>query len=347
LLKTWLGRIFAPSLDWIQVEVTSACNAACTYCPRTVYRHAWLDRDLPLETFERLLPALGRTGLVFLQGWGEPFLHPELLTMMSMAKRAGCKAGTTTNGMLLDAKTMHRLVECGVDVLAFSLAGVDPGNDAIRRGTSLNKVLDAIRALNEIKRTLGKDSPAIHIAYMLLRSGLEDVERLPYVLQGLGVSQVVISTLDFVASGELEAETIVPATGQEYHELKARLDAVGEQGLRFGMSIHHQLRRPGERRRTCTENVARALFVSADGNVSACVFANLPVSGPVEAFGRAGGRYEPVVFGNVNDAPVSTLWRRKPFGDFRRTFDRGRVPTSCEGCARLYNGNDSPKGNQL
>ena len=59
MLETWLGRIFAPSLDWIQAEVTSACNAACTYCPRTVYRDAWLDRDLPLETFERLLSASG------------------------------------------------------------------------------------------------------------------------------------------------------------------------------------------------------------------------------------------------------------------------------------------------
>ncbi|NLE77518.1 MAG: radical SAM protein, partial [Chloroflexi bacterium] len=33
--------LFRPTLDWIQVQVTSVCNADCTYCPRSAYRAVW------------------------------------------------------------------------------------------------------------------------------------------------------------------------------------------------------------------------------------------------------------------------------------------------------------------
>jgi MoaA/NifB/PqqE/SkfB family radical SAM enzyme len=330
--------MLAPSLDWIQVEVTSHCNARCAYCPRTVYGDDWLSRHMSMETFERLVPAFRKTRLVFLQGWGEPFLHPELLTMMATAKRAGCKVGTTTNGMLLDAHTMHRLVEIGVDVLAFSLAGADERNDAIRSGTRLADVLDAIRSLGQIKRRLGKERPEVHVAYMLLRSGLEGVRRLPHLLQALGVSQVVISTLDFVASGDLAAEAVVPATPQEYENLAGKLDSIRAEGERFGLRIHDQLYRPGPRRAACPENVERSLFVSADGGVSACVFANMPVSRPAGVYRDGPKRHQRVVFGNVGDAPPAAIWRRKAYRAFRRALPRGRLPAECQGCPKLHVG---------
>ncbi len=198
MLGKWFDSFLLPPLGWIQVEVTSHCNAACVYCPRTVYRDIWLNRNLSFSTFERLSSAFGNTKMIFLQGWGEPFLNPELMQMIQVAKDAGCKVGTTTNGMLLNEKIVSQLVKSGMDVLAFSLAGVDENNDALRRGTRMENVLGQIRLLNKIKKYLGKEQPAVHIAYMLLRSRLDDIERLPLLLQGLAVSQVVVSTLDFI-----------------------------------------------------------------------------------------------------------------------------------------------------
>lgn len=324
-----------PQKDWIQVEVTTHCNASCVYCPRTAYQDRWVSRFMPLTTFHKLLPYFPRTRLVYLQGWGEPLLHPDFFAMVTLAKQAGCRVGATTNGMLLDDGKIIRMVESGMDVAAFSLAGTDEKNDAIRRGTRLATVLEAVHRLHRGKEKTGQTQPEIHLAYLLLRSGLADLPRLPQLLKGSGVTQVVISTLDFVASRELAAETLIPADHQEYQELEAQLAEVAATGQHYGLRIHYRLPRPGKRLLICTENIGRALVVAADGGVSPCVFTNLPVSG-VTCYPRGVARpYQPVTFGNLHDRPLAAIWRGKAYARFRRSFYTDHLAAPCRDCPKL------------
>jgi MoaA/NifB/PqqE/SkfB family radical SAM enzyme len=331
-----LASLLMTRLDWVQVEVTSYCNAACIYCPHSVYQGQWASRHLPLATFRQLLPVFAKTRLVYLQGWGEPFLNPDFFEMIALAKQAGCQVGTTTNGMLLDAEKIIKLVESGLDLVAFSLAGTDKENDSIRQGTSLKKVLAAIEELHQAKEKLGRSKPAIHIAYMLLRSGMADLAKLPLVLQGLGVSQVVVSTLDFVARLELEAETVLTEKAGEYRELKALLRELEELAEPFGLKVHYQIKEPGERRLFCPENVQRALFVGSDGSVAPCVFTNLPLAGPVTyAFKGKELPYRRLTFGNLHELSLPAIWRQPAYAQFRRSFFTGNLVSLCQHCFKL------------
>ncbi len=332
---TDLKSLFFPRLDWIQVEVTSLCNAACIYCPHTIYRDRWAGRHLSLDTFEKLAPAFKHTRLVHLQGWGEPFLHPHFFDMVATAKQAGCRVGVTTNGMLLDAEAVRRLVESGIDLVAFSLAGTDEKNDVCRRGTSLKQVLETIQTLQREKAQRRSVTPELHIAYMLLRSGMADLVKLPQVLQGLGVEQVVISALDFVSRGDLAVETLVLEKTPAYEELKAGLRELRDLSEPYGLKIHYQLKESGERRLLCPENVQRALFVGADGSVSPCVFANLPVAGAVYV-GKGGERpYQRLVLGNLEELSLPAIWRQQAYVNFRRSFFTGKLISLCRNCFKM------------
>ncbi len=326
---------FDPSFDWIQVEVTSACNAACTYCPRTVYRDVWEDRHLPLDTFRKLEPAFAKTRHVHLQGWGEPFLHPDFFEMVAIAKAAGCRVGTTTNGMLLNGDRITRIIESGVDIIALSLAGTGEANDVIRKGTSLKKVLEAIRTLDREKKEMGTEKPEIHVAYMLFRSGMGELEALPALLESLGVSQVVVSTLDFVPTEELRKEAVIPETVEEYREICARLDRLVEAGRTKGLGIHYHLVSTEKRREVCTENVQRALCVSSDGAVSPCVYTNLGVSGTYHDLQGKKVSYERMVFGNIREKDVKDIWKGKSYKAFRRSFFKGRLAPTCQKCPKI------------
>jgi MoaA/NifB/PqqE/SkfB family radical SAM enzyme len=334
-LEEWIEYLLAPELDWIQVEVTTHCNASCTYCPHTVYKDSWIDRHISLSTYERLLPAFRQTRLVHLQGWGEPLLNPALFEMAALAKEAGCDVGITTNGTMLDATTAVRAVEIGLDIIAFSLAGTDEKNDIARKGTHLSEVLDAIEAVNREKKRAGTRKPSIHIAYMLMRSGIGDLDGLPGLLRGRGIDQVVITTLDFVPSPDMMREAIIPSDKAAHDELISHLERVVQSGKDAGLDIHYYLTHPGISNRVCTENPQRALFVSSDGTISPCVFTNLPVS---EAKYVSNGEIRPyraLTFGNIKDYSLAGRWRRRDYSAFRASFTRGDPVEPCDRCYKL------------
>jgi MoaA/NifB/PqqE/SkfB family radical SAM enzyme len=329
--QSWL----LPRTAWTQVEVTTRCNAACIYCPRTAYRDAWQDRSLSLDAFRGLLPALRKTRLVHLQGWGEPFLHPDFFTLVALAKGAGCRVSTTTNATLLNEENLRQAVASGLDFIAFSLAGLEDRHDRARPGASFRQVLSAIQTLNRIKVEEGRATPRVHLAYLLLQSGQSDLEQLPHYLVELAVQEAVISTLDFVPTRDLADESFSGADPAAQSELHARLAEVAAAAARSGVAVHYSLNPPGARGLLCRENPQRALCLAADGAVSPCVFTNLPVSRATYQ-GRGGEQlYQPLVFGNLREQDLGTIWRQPVYTNFRRTFFTGRLAAPCRHCLKL------------
>jgi MoaA/NifB/PqqE/SkfB family radical SAM enzyme len=296
-----------PALDWIQVEVTSHCNAACSYCPHHAYQDGWDNRHMPVETFSTLAPAFGKTNLVFLQGWGEPFLHPDFFKLVGLAKQAGCRVGTNTNGTLLDYGDAEKLVGAGLDVLAFSLAGVRAEtNDAVRRGTTLDRVRRAIELVRNLREQHGLDRPRIHIAYMLLRSGLDDLERLPEFLHDLGAEESVVSSLTLPIGPEMQKEAQLVGA-EEYDPFRKKLHDVRERAAGLGVDLHYQIAMPGEPQSACTENIERSVFIGADGRVFPCVFLGIPAR-----------QHRSQSFGDINAASLANIWHGREYSAFRK-----------------------------
>ncbi len=317
------------------MEVTTNCNADCRYCPHTVYRDSWVNAQLSMESFRKLIPAFKHTGMVFLQGWGEPLLHPQFFEMAALAKEASCKVGTTTNGVSADREVLHRMVEHRMDMVAFSLAGVDQTNDRFRRGTSIAKIIVAIDELNNIKNQSNSELPRIHIAYLLLKSGLEGVRMLPKLLEGRGIDQAVISALDFVPCPEFADEAILPKNESEFDEIRRRLDAVAQDGVVRGLDIRYQVSAPRRIRTWCAENVHRSLFVTARAEVSPCVFTALPVKGVSHIVNGREKPYKKLIFGSINEKPLHKIWRDKSYRTFRNALYTDALPLNCTACPKL------------
>jgi MoaA/NifB/PqqE/SkfB family radical SAM enzyme len=290
---------------------------------------------MTMETFEHLVPAFKKTKLVYLQGWGEPLLNPFFFTMAEQAKKAGCLVGTTTNGMTLDGRTIERIIQSGLDILSFSLATTDARNDYVRQGAPVEAVLDRIREVTAAKKKTGTDKPAIHVAYVLLRSNKDDVKRLPSLLQGLGVHEVVISTLDYIPTPELKKEALFPETEEEFENLCAYLENVQAEGEQLGVPIHYQISYAGRPRSFCSENIAKALIISATGDVLPCVSANLPVSAE-QGQTKSPEPAERLIFGNIIKQPLKDIWWSKEYKKFRRSFCREQYTVSCQHCPKRY-----------
>jgi MoaA/NifB/PqqE/SkfB family radical SAM enzyme len=328
-----------PRLDWIQVEVSSYCNADCIYCPHTAYRKNWQNRYLPMEVFERLIPAFAKTKLIYLQGWGEPFLHPDFFAMLQSAKQAGCLVGTTSNATILNDKTIERLVGEGLDVIGLSLAGIDEKNDVIRKGTSIKKTLACIETFQRVKSKHGTDNPRIHIAYMLLAGSLTDLERLPEFLANTGVNQTVISSLSLAVNPAMDDEARLVQVPEDSGQLRRRLLEVKDAAAKRGADIHFRLVAPQSADFRCSENVARAVVVGSDGSISPCVFTCMPVLG--ENFYYFKGQRQTqqnLSFGNIQTEDLNIIWHHQAYEEFARAHTRGRIPAICRNCYKGFVG---------
>ena len=335
--KRWWDLQIMPQLDWMQIEVTTRCNASCHYCPRATYRTLWDNRDLSLETFRSLLPVIADTKMVHLQGWGEPFLHPHLFEMIAHAKKTGCKVGTTTNGMLLDRQGIDRLVKSGIDHIAFSMTGIGEKNDLARNGTRFTQILQTVSDLAAQKKALRVETPAISIAYLLLRSHLPDIDKIVPALAGFGIQQVVVSTLDLVPHKNLWNERLTPGNRVEYRELKSMLDGLVRDAEKRELGIAYHLASPGAKERGCTENPSRALFVSSDGSVSPCVFSNIPAPGSSRMVYGEEDEYRRLTFGCIADEWLPTIWKSSSYREFRKFFESRPHPL-CRRCPKRHEG---------
>lgn len=330
-MPSWLSWLLTPWLDWIQVEVTTHCNAHCVYCPVTLLRDKWRGRHLSREMFSRLIPVFRRARLVYLQGWGEPLLHPDFFEMARMAHYCGCHVGVTTNGILLNDIKASRMVDAGIHFVAFSLAGTNNAQDTIRVGTSLEGVLHAISRLTEAKSRAGSKFPIIHVAYLALRSRLQDVRELPNLLEGLGVAEVIISSLDYVLDPKLETEVIRPQTREEAEQLRELFSRVAREGRRRNLRVYARFPSVDELLGPCPENVGRAAVVSAAGEVFPCVFLNQPNPRSGDYYSMLGPRG----FGNIGELSFADIWRSTPYRSFRQAHEKGLYPSLCQGCPKL------------
>ena len=323
--------IFGPPrlLDCIQVEVTSRCPGRCAYCPRTTRRADWVSRDMDLATFARLEPMLHRTGRVHLQGWGEPLLNPAFFDMAALARRSGCAVSTTTCGLCMDDVIAAGLVASGIDIAAFSFAGTDPESNRSRAGVDFDRVCDAIGRLAAAKAARGADSPAIHLAYLLLASNLEAVRGLPALMRRLSVQGAVVSTLDYIAAPGMEADAYLP---HETDKIAAAADVLAEtaaEAERLGHGFHFELPQASAPGTGCRENAARSLFVSADGLLSPCIYVNVPFDAP-DPRRR--------VFGSIREEDPLAIWRKPEFRRFRDRVCGSDPDLPCRGCPKRFMG---------
>ena len=57
-MEKFLDKVGSPELDWIQVEVSSLCNAACIYCPQPLLCN---KQHMPFGLFKQIIPYLAYT----------------------------------------------------------------------------------------------------------------------------------------------------------------------------------------------------------------------------------------------------------------------------------------------
>jgi radical SAM protein with 4Fe4S-binding SPASM domain len=241
----------------VDLELTSVCNAVCTFCPREVMPDK--TRYMPVALVENLaaeLRALDRKPDVVFCGIGESTLHPKLEEITRIVASTGAKVTMTTNGARMTPELFRTLVAAGMAGFNFSLnAATAETHHAIMRLPKFESIVRTIQQILEIRR---RECPwiALHVSMVVCKENEHEVE--PFVAYWCqsGVTQVWLHPVNNRAgllSGTVGAVDLARFEARFAAESRVIVDVLRE---REG----HDL---------C--KVANTFnFVSADGDVRLC-----------------------------------------------------------------------------
>lgn len=312
-------------IDCVQIETSSVCMAGCVYCPHTTMGKSWPSRHISAEVFASLWPLLKQAKRAHLQGWGEPLANPDFFDLQSFAAKAGCQTSTTSCGLVMNGEMAARLAASGMDMIAFSLAGTDSVSNAVRVRAPFDKVCDSIKTLRQaVNSSRQEQKLEIHLAYLMLADRIEAVNMLPELMDRLDVEMAVISTLDYLAVPEHRTLAFYPGDTEKLKRAAAILSAAARKAAEYGRIIHYELPGAEPSRHGCRENTGRTLYVDAEGQISPCIYLNVP------------GARTRMVFGNSLAKNSLEIWRQDDFRSFRGNLLKGKPEDVCRNCPKRF-----------
>src|SRR5271170_4234529 len=130
--------VFHPRVPELSLELTNLCNLKCPYCGNPALTRP--KGQIGWELFEKIVEECSQEGydLAWLHGVGEPLLWDRLEEAVALIKRKGAGRGSFgTNGTLLTADRITKLLEAGLGSLYVSIDSLDPEIYKATRGGKL------------------------------------------------------------------------------------------------------------------------------------------------------------------------------------------------------------------
>lgn len=331
----------------LYIEPTNACNLDCATC----FRQGW---DEPIGrmsevTFDAILDglaALDALPIVYFGGIGEPLSHRRTVSWVARVHALGARTELITNGMLLNERMAHELIDAGLDLLWVSIDGARPESYAdVRLGAELSHVIANVARFSKLRKGGHHPRPELGIAFVAMRRNIAD---LPDVLQlGLdlgakhfSVSNVLPVTPDLqeevlYARARHDLAYINSATVPRLSLPKMDFDDVTRQALfrafQAGYNVSYAGQNWAEASDVCNYIEGGTMSVAWTGDVSPCWPLMHTYISYLHGKPRLNHRH---VVGSVLERSLSDLWLDPDYVSYRKrihSFDFAPC-TFCGGC---------------
>lgn len=308
-----------------QIEITSRCTTGCLFCPHDALSSEWVDGDLALETYQQhIVPHLHLFDLVYLQGWGEPMLHPRLWDMLDLAREQGCRTGFTTNGTWLRSEQNRRLIDTGVAIISVSFAGAEASaHQPLRTHSDFALLCANFESLASLKRQRGADHPWLELHFLMTRTNLAELPRVVELAASLGADEVVATNLAYAPSAALDHQRVFAEQPlQDDIEIIESAKSTAER-LQIPLRVYPIQVEPGTL--VCDADPLSTIYINHKGEVSPCVYLGLTVNGEIPRFYLSEAHpFQPLLFGNVCDGLPEVLQSRSRH-HFVKAFEARRA----------------------
>ena len=300
----------------VQIEVTSRCGTGCVFCPHDALSDSWVEGDMPPDLYQEcIVPHLDLFDLVYLQGWGEPMLHPDLWRMLEMAQEKGCKTGFTTNGTFLDDEQNQRLVDMAVDMISVSFAGTAaPAHESLRTNSEFSQLCKNFENLANLKKKNGVKNPWLELHFLMTRENMDDFPPLVELAASLGADEVVATNLTYSPNLALDQKHVFGE--KPLPEDVEIISQAQENAARLNIPLRIYPLQVEPNTMVCDADPVNTVYVNHRGEVTPCVYLGLTVQGQIPRYYQG----EPHPFGTISFGNVCGGFTGALQGEEREKF---------------------------
>ncbi len=268
LARPVLTHAPSPSLRYLELQITDACNLRCRHC----YMGDTAGHELSPEQVRKVLSEFEEMqGLRVLISGGEPLKHSRFGEINEMLPDFSLRKVLFTNGVLLGKELLKSLK---VDEIQVSIDGLSASHDALRGPGTFEKTAVAVR--NAIDA--GFD---VSVSTMVHRGNMHDFDGMERLFKDFGLKDWIVDVP--CMSGRLREHQDLMVTPEEGGRLL---------GYGFGGGVHASRQGYG-----CGLHL---MAVMADGAMAKCSFYHDQPLGRIEDGLSSGwAKMKPILLENL------------------------------------------------
>lgn len=156
----------------IIIDPTNACNLGCPLCPTGLGESQRTKGILKFSDFKKIIDEAEDYCIeVHLYNWGEPTLNKNLVEMLEYAKSKNIWSRISSNlSLKYKEDYLEKLIKSGLSLLHVDIDGIDQDvYSKYRKKGDLNKVIENLKAIKEIKQKNNLKEPIIELAMLAMK----------------------------------------------------------------------------------------------------------------------------------------------------------------------------------
>lgn len=281
----------------ITLQITKRCNLNCKHC-YSIKEHNSID--MSISTVDRLFSNLAVLKIpnITLLG-GEPFLHPQIFDILKLSMRYNIFPDIVSNG-LIENTIIKKILNIGIDKIAFSLDGLEHAHSRIRGNNTFDKIINSI---NNAK----KNGIYVRVLSVAMKSNLNSIVELNKLLRDK-VDMHKIIFYSPIGNGRFD-EFVYPNEWLDFIDnFQTKIGASKVTKTIIQQPYYKKLPK-----RMCN---LKSIFITSSGEVYPCIlFIDTEYS-----------------IGNITQKSFNSIWNSK--------WKFNRVYNQCIGYERIFNSNE-------
>ena len=180
----------------LSVEPTTACNLGCPECPSGLRNFTRPTGNLKSGLLDQILEEIGKE-LLYLTFYfqGEPFIHPDMCSLIEKANQRGIFTATSTNAHFINDKSAENIVRSGLNRLIVSIDGTTQEvYESYRKRGSLEKVIEGTKTILAKRKELKSNFPRVYFQFLVVRPNQHQIGEVKKLGRELGVDGVHFKT---------------------------------------------------------------------------------------------------------------------------------------------------------